>query len=468
MARNARPPGPRGLPLLGSLPALSRDPLGFLIDLARYGDVAFATIGRSPLYMINDPLLIEEALVGKHRECAKDFGTRELIPLVGNGLLTSEGEVWKKQRRLAAPPLSPKRIASYADTMVACAERTIAGFRDEQVRDVHADMMTLTLEIVGKTLLGVDTRGEAERIAHIVEVAMAYFDRQLFSWHGMLPMWLPTPERSAFRKVVAELDRIMYRIIERCRTSDPDADHLLARLMNARGEHGETMSDEQLRDEAVTMLLAGHETTAIALSYAVFALSEHPQVCARLRQEIDGHLGSRPATLADLPRLRYLDAVMRETLRLYPPAWLMGREIIQRFELGGYTLEPGEQIMMSPYVVHRDARLYPEPERFLPDRWLTPPTPPLPRFAYFPFGGGPRVCIGNHFAMMEISLVLATLMQQVELTVVPGFEMTFSPVVTLRPAKGVPVLVRRRRAAPPPRRSPWSLQAPAPTSTQEA
>jgi cytochrome P450 len=432
-----------------------------LIDLARHGDVAFTMVGKSPLYMLSDPLLVEEALVGKHRECVKDFGTRELVPLVGNGLLTSEGEVWKKQRRLAAPPLSPKRIASYADTMVACAERAFAGLRDDQVRDVHVDMMTLTLEIVGKTLLGVDTRGEAERIAHIVEVGMAYFDRQLFSWHGFLPKWFATPERVAFRKAVAELDRIIYRIIARCRTTDPDADHLLARLMNARDEQGEAMSDEQLRDEAVTMLLAGHETTAIALSYAVFALSEHPEVRAKLRQEIDGQLAGRPATLADLPKLPYLDAVMRETLRLYPPAWLMGREIVQPFEIGGYALVPGEQIMMSPYVMQRDARLYPEPERFLPERWLTPPSPPLPRFAYFPFGGGPRVCIGNHFAMMEIALVLATLMQQVELTVVPGFELKFSPVVTLRPARGVPVLVRRRAAAPPARRSPWSLRAPA-------
>jgi cytochrome P450 len=444
------------------LPALSRDPLAFLRQLAAHGDVVFTRIGTGPVYMINDPLLIEETLVGKHRECIKDFGTRELIPLVGHGLLTSEGEVWKKQRRLASPPLSPKRIASYADTMVACAERTIAAFRDEQVRDVHADMMTLTLEIVGKTLLGVDTRGDSERIAHIVEVAMAYFDRQLFSWHGMLPKWLITRERVAFRKAVVELDRIIYRIIERCRTSDPDADHLLARLMHARDEHGEAMSDQQLRDEAVTMLLAGHETTAIALSYAVFALSEHPAACARLREEVDQQLASRPATLADLPRMPYLDAVMRETLRLYPPAWLIGREIVEPFELGGYALAAGEQIMLSPYVVQRDARLFREPERFLPERWLSPPkSPPLPRFAYFPFGGGPRVCIGNHFAMMEIALVLATLVQQVELTVVPGFQLQFSPVVTLRPRRGVPVLVRRRRLAPPPRRSPWSLRAPA-------
>jgi cytochrome P450 len=463
MTRTARPPGPKRLPLLGSLPALSRDPLGFLSDMARnYGDVAYTRIGSSHLYMINDPALIEEALVGRHRECVKDAGTRELIPLVGHGLLTSEGDFWRKQRKLSAPPLQPKRIASYADTMVACSERAIASFRDEEVRDVHVDMMGLTLEIVGKTLLGVDTRGEAERMAHIVEAAMAYFDKQLFTWHGVLPQWVITPERVAFRKAVVELDRIVYGIIERSRAAGAHADHLLARLAQARDDNGEAMSDEQLRDEAVTMLLAGHETTAIALSFAVYALSEYPEAAARLRAEIDAQLGGRPALLADLPRLKYLDAVMRETLRLYPPAWLIGREIVQAFELGGYLLQPKEQIMMSPYTVQRDPRFFPDPERFLPERWLQPPATPLPKFTYFPFGGGPRVCIGNHFAMMEIALVLATLLQQVELTVVPGFELKFSPVVTLRPANGVPVLVRRRRAAPAARRSPWTERAPAP------
>jgi cytochrome P450 len=192
----------------------------------------------------------------------------------------------------------------------------------------------------------------------------------------------------------------------------------------------------------------------------VYALSEHPDVAARLRAELDAQLGTRPAVMADLPKLKYLDAVMRETLRLYPPAWLIGREIVQPFEIGGYTLQPGESIMMSPYTVQRDGRFFPEPDRFMPERWLEPPATPLPKFAYFPFGGGPRVCIGNHFAMMEIALVLATLLQQVELTVVPGFELKFSPVVTLRPAQGVPVLVRRRGVAPPARKSPWTLRAP--------
>ena len=448
--------------MLGSLPALTRDPLAFLLDFGRnYGDVSYTRIGLSELYMINDPLLIEEVLMGRHRECIKDASTRQLMPLVGTGLLTSEGDLWKRQRKLASPPLSPKRIAGYADTMVACAERECGSFRAEEVRDVHADMMRLTLEIVGKTLLGVDPGGEAERISSIVETAMDYFDKQFWSYQAILPEWVSTKERRAFRAATRELDRIMYAIIARARTQGDEAEHLIARLASARDEDGAPMSDAQLRDEAVTMLLAGHETTALTLSYAVYLLSQNPDIAERARQEVDGKLGERPAAIGDLAQLKYVDAVVRESLRLYPPAFAIGREVVTPFTVGGYELPKGAQITVSPFVLQRDARFFPEPERFMPERWLTAREPALPRFAYFPFGGGPRVCIGNHFAMMEATLVLATMLQQLELTVVPGYRLELAPSVTLRPAHGVPVLVRRRRPAPAPRRSPWSLRAPA-------
>jgi cytochrome P450 len=461
-AVSKRPPGPKRLPLIGSLPALSRDPLAFMLELGRsYGDIAYTTIGRTALYMINDPLLIEEVLMGRHRECTKDLGARELMALVGNGLLTSEGDFWKRQRKLASPPLAPKRIAGYADTMVACAERECGTFRAEEVRDIHADMMRLTLEIVGKTLLGVDTGREAASISEIVHVAMDYFDKQFWTWHGILPKWISTKERRAFRLAVRELDRIIYAIIARGRARGEEADDLLSRLANARDDSGAPMSDEQLRDEAVTMLLAGHETTALVLSYAVYMLSQNAAVAERARAEVDAVLGSRPAVVGDLPQLKLVDAVVRETMRLYPPAFAIGREVATPFELGGYTLPKGAQLTIAPYVIQRDARFFPDPERFQPERWLTPREPALPRFAYFPFGGGPRVCIGNHFAMMEATLVLATMLQQLELTVVPGYRLALSPSVTLRPAGPIPVLVRRRIPAPTPRRSPWSLHAPA-------
>jgi cytochrome P450 len=444
---NRLPPGPARPPLIGSLRAMTRDPLAFLYEMAtRYGDVAYTTVGPSRMYALNHPALVEEVLVGRHRDCIKDWGTRELAALAGNGLLTSEGELWKRQRKLASPTLSPRHIAGYADTMVACTRREAERLRDGAQCDIHVVLMRLTLEIVGKTLLGVDTAGEAEAISRIIDVSMAYFDRQFWSWHGILPKWVITRERRAFRREMAELDRIIYRLIARSRADGGEADHLLARLLRARDEDGAAMSDEQLRDEAVTMLLAGHETTALTLSYAIYLLSEHPAAAARVRSELDQVLGGRPAALADLPKLPFTDAVMRETLRLYPPAYAIGREVLRPFEIGGYRLPAGGQIVMSPYAMHRDRRFFEAPERFAPERWLTPSDPPLPRFAYFPFGGGPRVCIGNHFAMMEIVLVLASLLSQVELTVAPGFELELAPYVTLRPRHGVPVNVRRRSA----------------------
>ena len=448
MPRDSRlPPGPRGVPLLGSLPALSRDLLGFLIEMRDYGDVSFARFGTAPSYMLNQPALIEELLVGRHRECVKDAGTRELIPLIGHGLVTSEGDFWRRQRKLASGPLQPKHITAYADTMVDCASRAFSALRDGEVRDISVDLGHLTLEIVGKTLLGVDARADADRIRAALDASMDYFEMQLLTVHAVLPKWVPTPGRLRFHKAVKEVDAIVYGIIDRCRAQAGEADHLLARLLRARDEEGEAMTDAQLRDEAVTMLLAGHETTALALCFAAYLLSENPACAARLRDEVDSHLGVRAATMADLSKLPYLDALVREVLRLYPPAYLVGREVVREFEVGGYTLPVGAQVMASPYTLQRDPRFFPEPERFMPERWLDSSAPAPPRYAYIPFGGGPRVCIGNHFATMEIALVLATLMQQIEFTVAPDYRLVLSPVVTMRIRDNLRVTVKRRGAA---------------------
>jgi cytochrome P450 len=416
--------------------------------MARYGDLTFARLGPTRTYFLNHPDLIEEVLMGRHRDVIKDVATRALMPLIGSGLLTGEGESWLKQRRLAAPPLQPKRIAGYLETMVSCAQRTAASFRDHEVRDVHLDMGQLTLEIAGKTLLGFDPRREAERIARVLDAAMDYFEIELRTPLGMLPAHVLTPARRRVRAGRLELEAMLMRIISRCRREDADsADHLLARLVQARDEDGEPMSDRQLIDEALTMLLAGHETTALSLTYALYLLSEHPAALERARDEVDSVVGQRSLQAADLPRLRYLDSVIRETLRLYPPAYTIGREVVQTIELGGYEITPGAQLLMSQCVVHRDPRFFPEPTLFSPERWLDASIERLPRFAYFPFGGGPRVCIGNHFAMMEATLVLASMLQAVDLQVVPGFKLDLEPSVTLRPKHGLRMLVRRRLPA---------------------
>jgi cytochrome P450 len=442
------PPGPRGLPLLGSALAISRDPLAFLLELCLdYGPISHTWFGPYSTYAINDPELIEELLLGRYRDCTKDKSTRDLMPLAGQGLLTSEGESWRRHRKIAAPPLQPKRIASYAETMLDCARRACVEIGTGELRDGHADLLRLTLEVVGKTLLGVDARAQAETIARVVDLFMAFFERQLYSWEGLLPLGIPTLSRWRMRKAVAELDRIILPIIARCRSEDAADDHFLARLVHARGEDGEGLSDAQLRDEAVTMLLAGYETSALALSYAVLVLSQHPAVTARLRDELDAAFGSGAATPAELCALPYLNAVIRETMRLYPPAYAVGREAIEPFELGGYALRPGDQILVCQFALHRDPRFFPQPEAFKPERWLEPGIESLPRFAYFPFGGGPRVCIGNHFAMLEIALVLATLVHRLEFEVDPSFALQLNPVVTLRLKGGLPLRARPRVAA---------------------
>jgi cytochrome P450 len=450
-SRTTLPPGPKGLPWLGTLLWLYRDFPGWLHTMGHdYGGISSTRLGPTTMWMVNAPELIEEVLMGRHRQCVKDPSTRELRSLVGTGLLTSEGELWRQSRRLAAPPLQPKRIADYAPTMVACAERMFSGFAEDEIRDIDADVYALTLEIAGKTLLGFDTRAETERMARILDVSMQHFVRQLQSWHGVIPPWLPTRARLAFERAVDELDEMIYRVIARCRSEDPPADHLLARLVHARSEEGEALSDKQIRDEAVTMLLAGHETTALTLAYACYLVSNHPEVGQKLQGEVDRVVGARVPGVGDLPKLKYLDAVLSETLRLYPPAYLIGREVCEPFELGGYHVPRGTQLIMSPWNVHRSARVHAEPERFDPERWLDPARAPASRFAYFPFGGGPRVCIGSHFALQEAALVLAILVQRWELSAVPGFELRLLPAVTLRPAPGgVPIHIRRRTASAP-------------------
>lgn len=437
------PPGPKGVPLIGVGPLFARAPLEFTREISRhYGDLASTRFGARTLVWLNHPRLIEEVFVGQHRACIKDPTTRELVPLLGNGLLTSDGEAWRKQRRLAAPALQPKRISGYALTMTDCSERFASALRDDELRDIHADVMRLTLEIVGRTLLGFDTRRDADVVSEALEDVITFFDKALFSPLGFVLTKVRLPVRVRFERALAALDGVVGHIIERARR-DTQADYLLAQLMAATDdETGERLSERQLRDEAMTMLLAGHETTALTITYALYSLARNPACEARVRAELDSLHGASPVP-SDLERMPFLDAVVRETLRLYPPAWVFGREIITGFSLGGYELQPGMELAASPFALHRDARFFREPERFMPERWLDDGRAAPPRYAYIPFGAGPRSCIGNHFAKMEAALVLASLLQQVRLQVVPGYQLSLNPVITLRPRRGLPVIVRR-------------------------
>ena len=444
MATAIPAPGPKGNFLVGTGIEFARDPLGFLTRCAReYGDVVRIRLVHMPVYLINHPDLLEEVLVTKNSNFIKSLDLRETRNVLGSGLLTSEGEFWRRQRRLAQPAFRHERIADYARIMTKYAERTMAGWRDGETRDIHSDMMRLALEIAAKALFDADVSKDVYAVGAAVETVMKQWTTRS-NTAFLLPHYFPTPGNLRAWKAVQRLDEILYGIIGQRRASPRNNGDLLAMLMEARDDDGKPMTDQQLRDETVTLLLAGHETTAIALSWTWYLLAQHPEVEAKLVAELRAVLAGRPPTIEDLPRLVYTEKVIRETMRLYPPAWAIGREAIRDCEIGGYFIPARSGLYLNQWVTHRDPRFYPEPERFNPDRWTEEFANNLPKFAYFPFGGGPRVCIGAGFAMMEATLLLATIAQQFHFSLASAEPVKPWPSITLRPQKGVPVVLARR------------------------
>ena len=440
------PPGPSPASRSGSFKNYSRDPLGFLPTLAReYGDIVTMRFYKFRVYYVNHPDYIEEVLVNQARKFIKGRILRANKGLFGNGLLTSEGDFWLRQRRLAQPAFHRARIAAYAETMVRFTERMQEGWRDGQTLDVHAEMTRLTLQIVAKTLFDADVDADAQEVGRALEAIMEHnsdFRRLILT-----PSWLPTLRNIRAALATRRLNKIIYRIISQRRTAGRDAGDLLSMLLHAQDEDGSRMTDRQLRDEVITLFLAGHETTALTLSWTWWLLAQHPQAEAKLRAELDAVLGGRTPTLENLPKLRYLDHVITESMRLYPPAWGMARLTIEDAEIGGYKIRKGCGVSLSQWVVHRDSRWYESPEEFRPERWEGDLLKRLPRFAYFPFGGGPRQCIGNSFALMEAALILATIAQNFRLRLVPGQVVAPLASITLRPRNGIRVTLEARRPA---------------------
>lgn len=432
---------PPGEPVLGHGRAFGRDPLGFLERTRReYGDVVPLRFGPNRLVLVNDPHLVEEVLLTQHKRFAKSLAFRRIRPVVGNGLLTSEGDFWLRQRRLAQPAFHRQRIAAYGETMVAYTERLLAAWTDGSVRDVHQDMMALTLEIVARTLFDADVHDDVAAFGRAVATAFEHFQRRVTSLWVLAPDWFPVPGWRAAHQAIRQLDHVVYRVIAERRASGRDRGDLLSLLLQAQDEDGSRMTDRQLRDEAMTLILAGHETTALALSWALYLLSQHPGVETALAAELDGALGGRRPTVADVPRLAYTGQVVAETLRLYPPAWSVGRAALQDVRLGQHVLARGTIALLSQYTLHRHPRWYDDPDAFRPERWAASEAlaQRLPRFAYFPFGGGPRQCIGNQFALMEATLILATIVQRYRLTLdPPDFPVVPHPSITLRPRYGI-------------------------------
>lgn len=435
------PPGPPARFWGGNMREYSRDPLAFMTNLAReYGDIALFHFGRRRACLLNHPAYIEQVLVTNQRSFRSPSrpGTDEEL-FFGRGLLTSNGDAWLRQRRLAQPAFHRERIAAYGQMMVAFTERMIAPWRVGETRDIHRDIMRLTLEIAVKTLFDADITREATAIGAALDVTMERFASPASL--AELPLKIPTPGNLRFKRAVRDLERIIYELIRQRRADRQDRGDLLTMLVTARDEAGDQLTDQQVRDEVMTLLLAGHETTALALSWAVYLLAQHPECAAHLQAELQSVLGNRPPTVADVPRLRYTAQVINESLRLYPPIYIMTRAAAEECVIGGYALPPGTRIGMSPWVMHRDPRYYPAPERFNPDRWAEETAATLPRFAFFPFGGGPRLCIGQAFAMMEAVLVLATIAQQFRPALVRDQPVALWPSLTLRPKGALRVVL---------------------------
>ncbi|MBX3188878.1 MAG: cytochrome P450 [Labilithrix sp.] len=439
------PPVAPRLPVVGNMLGFVRDPLGFLCSMRQaYGDVVDVAIGPMHVTLISHPDLVEDVLVTRSRLWQKDrFLVRTLKPVLGEGLLSSEGDFWRKQRRLAQPAFHRERIASYAAIMVDRAARLAREWRDGEARDVHKDMMRITLDIVASALFGASVGSHADDVGEAIEAVLAVVSDPFELFVPVLRR-LPTLQRRRFARAVARLDAIIYGVIdERRQRGASEADDLLSMLLHARDEDGTRMSDKQLRDECLTLFLAGHETTAINLSWTWNLLSRHPEVEAKLARELREVLGDRDPTFADLPKLRYTAHVIAESLRLYPPAWSMGREAREDVVLGGYRVPRGGQVWFCPWAIQRDPRWFDDPNDFLPQRWEGDLAKRIHRYAYFPFGGGPRFCIGQAFAQMEAVLLLATLARSFRVEVTAK-RVIAEASVTLRPKGGLRVRLTKR------------------------
>jgi cytochrome P450 len=446
------PPGPKRRFLGLDFIAFRRDPIKFIERMAReYGDISYFRMGPQDVYFLNHPDLIKDVLVTHQQNFTKGRALQRSKRLLGEGLLTSEGDFHRRQRRLAQPAFHRRQITTYAEAMTTYAARMSDTWRDGETLDIAHEMMRLTLGIVGKTLFDADVESEAEEIGDAMTDIVHLFNAMMLPFSELLEK-LPLPQKRRFERAKQRLDATIYRMIEERRRTGTDGNDLLSMLLRARDEEGDGagMTDKQVRDEALTIFLAGHETTANALAWTWYLLSEHAEVEERMHAEIDSVLeDGRLPTFEDVARLRYTEMVLAESMRLYPPAWALGRLSIGEHEIAGFVLPPRSLVLMSPYVMQRDERYFPDPTRFDPERWTPEAREARPQFAYFPFGGGARRCIGEGFAWMEGVLLIASLAQRWRLRHVASHTVALQPAITLRPKGGMPMtLEKRRRSAP--------------------
>ncbi len=425
---------------VGSLLRYSKRPLKRFEDARSFSAraTAFELFGRYHL-VIFDPELIETVLITDHAAFAKDAFVRDLGAVLGNGLLNSDGQHWRRQRKLAAPSLQRSEIAAYAEQMVDCSQRFLRDLPEGKAFDIHAAFMHLTLDILVRTLFGTEI-SRAREVEDALDGVMQEYTPLRIALRIGLPSWVTIRSRQRIARLRAALDSVLLELIaERKERQGPGTD-LLSRLLRA-GDADGGLDEAQLRDETMTMFLAGHETTALALTYALRLLALHPRAAERARREVRHVLSGRSPTLDDLPALSFTRAVLDEALRMFPPAWAMAREAIDDTQVGEFACAAKSEVILVPWVMHRDQRFFERPELFLPERWLAKPE--LPRCVYMPFGAGPRVCIGNHFAITEAMLVLASCLAYGDFQLAQGPLLKLSPAITLRPSGPVNMRLQR-------------------------
>lgn len=439
--------GPPGHWLFGHAREFRDDWLGFLARCAHeYGDFVPIRLGFRRILLISEPHAIEEVLLTHSRDFKKHFGLQLTRQLLGNGLLNSEGEFWLRQRRLAQPAFSRDRIREYGRMMIDDTRAFIAGWKPGDRRDLTVEMMALTLKLATRTLFDAEETGDAAVIREQLGKSIRLFSERFRSLI-QLPLGWPTPRNLRQRRITSTLNKIIYRYIEQRRREPLEGrTDLLSRLLHARDVEGDGggMTDAQLRDEVMTLFLAGQETTAIALTWTWYLLCEHPEVEARLIEELQRELRDRPLTVDDVPWLKFTEAIVLESMRLYPPAYLLGREAIRDVTIAGRRIPKGLTVFMAQWITQRDPRWWPEPERFLPERWLDGSSEKLPKYVYFPFGAGPRICIGNSFAMLETVIVLAEIARRFRRKRLSAEPLKPVPSITLRPDQALEVELMAR------------------------
>jgi cytochrome P450 len=441
------PPGPKGNPFFGPLVSESRrDPLNFTLRLAReYGDICAFRVGRERVYFVNSPEGVRDILVNHYDNFLKGRGRTRARQLVGQGLLLSEGDLHRRQRRLAQPAFHRQRIAAYADEMGAAALRRAESWRDGDALDIWPEMLGLTLGIVGRTLFSADVESETDEIGRALKDVMVRFHAFKLPGSDMLDR-LSLPRMLRVRRGERRLRRLVLGLIDERRRAGLDHGDLLSMLMLAEDEGGgAAMTPEQVWQEALTIFIGGFDTIATALMWTFYALSRNPLAESRLHEELDSVLeGGRAATFDDLKRLQYTERVLCEAMRLYPPTWRLVRRALRDFPVGDYCIPSGALVVVSQYAMHRDPRFFPEPEAFDPERWTTEARSARPQFSYFPFGGGPRRCIGEPFAMTEGVLLLATLARRWRMRMVEGHRIELLPQHLLRSKWGMRMRLARR------------------------